>query len=154
MLLEKKPFEIVQQLYVDALDLPSKHSVDQFQFDAAMWFSAYGHHRTALEIMQAIDSGDHELNHESAAMRLYQLAKLTAETQSQLDVGLKNIQLYAALPTKDQTIPQDWIDFRMAQLKFLQHQLPADQEQLMALESTTELDDLRDKIQSFLSQYR
>lgn len=153
MLLEKKPFEFVQQLYVEALELPSKHHSDQFKLDAAMWFSAYGHYKKALEIMQSIDSNDNQLNHESAAMRLYQMAKLTAETQSQLDVGIKNIQLYAALPAQDKTISQDWVAFRLAQLNFLKHQLPADKKQLMALESITEQDNLRDQIKSFLSNY-
>ncbi|MCX7552348.1 hypothetical protein OS175_00535 [Marinicella sp. S1101] len=152
-LLEKNAFESVEQMYLKALNSPSKMDKGQFQFDVAMWFSAYGHFQKALTIMQSIDVNKNGLNDESLVMRHYQLAKLSAESQSQFDVGLKHIQRYANFPSAAKTIPQDWIRFRMAQLEFLNNQGSRDKTELLAIRSTTDLDELKDKIDSFLSQY-
>ena len=152
-LLDKNQFESVVQLFSEALNAPSKTSLGQFKFNAAMWFSAYGHYPKALDIMQSIDVSENDLDEQSASMRLYQLAKLTAETQTQIELGIQNIQLYAALPQKNKTIPPDWIDFRLAQLQFLHHQLPITQAKILTIKSTTELSGLREKIDTFLGEY-
>jgi tetratricopeptide (TPR) repeat protein len=149
-LLENSPFELVEQFYIEALAANSKHSLGQFQYDAAMWFSAYGHYQKALEIMLSIDASDNELKQESKAMRLYQLAKLTAETNSQLEVGIKNIQLYAALPAEAKTIAQDWVEFRLAQLQFLKSGAGVEKSKLLEIQSRTSLAELKAKIDSFL----
>ncbi|MCB1583272.1 MAG: hypothetical protein KDI92_09430 [Xanthomonadales bacterium] len=151
-LLENNHVKSVVDFYKEALNKPSKTRLGQFQYDAAMWFSAYGHYHQALEIMQSIDLSQNDLDDESTVMRLYQLAKLTAETQTQLDVGIKNIQLYAALPKGDKTIPQDWIDFRLAQLNFLNSGQTLDKTELLKIQSRTSLDELKAKIQSFLEE--
>lgn len=148
--LSRNQMETALSFYKQAVKTPSAKHLSQFRFNAAMIFSGYGHHQIALDEMLLIDEPQNALKEESLAMRHYQIAKLTAETNTQLNLGLKHIKTYAELPNQIRTIADDWITFRRVQLQFLKHPNQELENHLLSIKAKTKLKSLSEKIESFL----
>jgi tetratricopeptide (TPR) repeat protein len=131
---------------------PSQLKIDvaRFKFDFAMMLSNYAHFDLALKELVAIDLEDNQLHADFSAMRLYQIGKTAAESNSNLKQGIASMTQYAALPTADKTIPNDWIDFRLAQLHLLQNGHKDNRKVLVKLRKATSDRDLKRRIKSLL----
>lgn len=140
----------VISLYRAALKAPSTIDTDRFKFDFAMLMSAHEHYQPALEALLSIEIHHERRETDYSAMLLYQIGKLAAETNSRLDDGIENMKRYTGVPEKDRTIPQDWVDFRLAQLEFLRHGKADSLNTLHRLRKSTSDEQLVDKIESFL----
>ena len=161
-LLEKQEFAIAESYYLEALKSTSEVNTEQFKYDYAMWLSSYGYYRRALEVLLTVDMSDKEATKSFATMRLYQLAKLTAESKTQFELGIKSIKQYAALVDENKgenketktnnAIPADWVKFRQAQLDVLANDKSTSQEILLKLKDKTDDSALKTKITSFLEQ--
>jgi len=150
MLLDKNELETALLRYNAGLkDTKSNVNIDQFRFDSAMVFSAYGHHQMALDAMLDIEPDNKGFK--DSSMRLYQLGKLAAESKSKLQLGLQSMKQYSHLPEEEQTIPKDWVEFRLAQLSFLINKQAKDRELLLKIQATTTEESLKQKITSFLN---
>jgi tetratricopeptide (TPR) repeat protein len=139
----------LHELFKKTLIAPETKNREQFKYDYAMSLSNYGHYSDALDILLTID----DTNNPSLSfnnMRLYQLGKLSAEANRELNIGLKSIVRYQALPNAEKTIPSDWVDFRIAQIKFLRSN--ENKAELIAIKTTTQDESLQNKIDSFLER--
>lgn len=160
LLLEEKRLDKLFSDYSEALkgsdrsdsigNRSNNWQTEQFQFDFAMLLSAYGHYQPALKEFLSIKlPADQELP-EFAIMRMYQIAKNAAESNSNLALGIKNIKQYSELADTQITIPRDWVDFRLAQLQFLKERSDNHRTHLIKLRKETSDKELKRKIKSFI----
>jgi tetratricopeptide (TPR) repeat protein len=152
ILLDNNQFETAMTRYKAALTAPSIVNTQQFKFDHAMLLSRYGHYQPALDALMSIDISNHQDTASFATMRLYQLGKLAAESGTHIDLGIQSMNQYAAGAEQEKTISQEWVNFRLAQLKALKTGKPSDQTIFATLSSKTSDDYLKTKIQVFLAQ--
>ncbi|NVK21338.1 MAG: hypothetical protein HWD86_02365 [Kangiellaceae bacterium] len=153
-LLDNKEFELLEKRYQEALNQQDSSNSEQFKYDFAMQLSKYGYYSKALDMILTIDLSKPELIADFAAMRLYQVAKLAAESRRELDLGVESIQQYAELSAEDKTIPDDWVEFRLLQLQFLSGNSSVNKQTINALKAKTEEKSLKDKISSFLKEVK
>ena len=83
-------------------------------------------------------------------MRLYQIGKMAAVSKTQLAIGLTHMLQYAQIPIQERNIDDDWVNFRLAQLRVLQGNNAHDQQLLLALSTHSDDGDLKGSIQTFL----
>ena len=154
MLLNKGKVTKVLTLYNDALQAKPISDVAnaRFRFNFAMLMSSQGVYEHALEALISIDiKSDLEIA-DLLTMRLYQMGKMAAESNSQLELGLKSMTKYAKIPQKDKTISKNWVDFRMAQLRFLNNDQSINEQTLNKMIQTTSDNALKSKIKAFLKE--
>ncbi|MGX5174216.1 tetratricopeptide repeat protein [Aliikangiella sp. IMCC44653] len=149
-LLNNKQVEKAKVLYLQALNSSSETDLGQFKFDFAMLLAGQGDYEYALKELLSINLSTPEKRQDFASMRLYQIGKLAAESKSNLEQGLDSMIQYDALPAENKTIPQDWVEFRLAQLKLLKTQSIEARKSLNALKEKTSDDNLKNKIQFIL----
>lgn len=160
LLLEEKRLDKLFSDYSEALkgsdrsdsigNRSNNWQTEQFQFDFAMLLSAYGHYQPALKEFLSIKLPADEELPEFAIMRMYQIAKNAAESNSNLALGIKNIKQYSELADTQITIPRDWVDFRLAQLQFLKERSDNHRTHLIKLRKETSDKELKRKIKSFI----
>lgn len=131
------------------LEDPQKDN-GRFKFEHAMRLSSYQYYSQALEIMMSIDITAQE-SEEWVAMRWYQLAKLAAESHRELNLGIRSIERYAALPETQRTIADDWIQFRATQLRYLNEHPATRVREFQRIKEATADDSLKRKINQFLA---
>ncbi|TQV89276.1 tetratricopeptide repeat protein [Aliikangiella coralliicola] len=151
-LLKNKKVEEAIGLYRDALNSTSTIDIGRFKFDFAMMLSNQGHYESALKELISIELNNDGNEPDFADMRLYQIGKLAAESKSHLQLGLRSIAQYAAIPAENRLISKDWVNFRIAQLQFLSEGKPGDTQPLVKLMTSTSDKDLKNKIQSLLEE--
>lgn len=151
-LFESKKIEKAFKLYNEALDpkVSSDTDIGDFKFEFAMLLSNQGLYQPALKELLSIDLSNESEQPEYANMRLYQIGKLSAESKSNFPQGIASISEYASLPADDKTIPNDWVDFRLAQLNYLSEKTQSNQHALEKISEKTSNKDLKSKIRSFL----
>lgn len=147
-LLQKNQQDRVFKLYQEALQ--AEEGACEFKFNFAMMLVTFELYQQALTEINTIDVSHCEKSPELVSMRLYQIGKLAAESNSQLVLGLQKMTEYKALEKSDRTISDDWIDFRIAQLKFLSGDESVNQKYFKKMAATTRDKDLRKKIRSFM----
>ncbi|MCF6192892.1 MAG: hypothetical protein L3J46_00980 [Kangiellaceae bacterium] len=151
ILLNRGEQEKVFVLYNSALDSNEKTdtSTAQLRFDFAMLLSSKGQHEQALNELLAIEISNDDTSHDKFSMRYYQIGKIAAESNSRLELGLQNMTQYALLPENEKVIPIDWVDFRLAQLKFLLGDTSVNEQVLIKMKGKTSDKDLKKKIEIF-----
>lgn len=149
-LLSNEGIDRAFNLYGKALDAESKIEQGRFRYDFAMLLSSHGFYKEALEQILKIDMKAYTEHPAFYHMRFYQIAKTAAESNSQLELGLKSIGQYQTFSEKDKSIPSDWISFRNAQLSFLINNSEQNKKQLEVLAKQTQDKDLREKIKGLL----
>jgi tetratricopeptide (TPR) repeat protein len=127
-----------------------KIDVARFKFDFAMMLSNHQHYDLALSELLSIDLENDQLQADFSTMRLYQIGKTAAESNSNLTQGFVSMTRYAALPAADKTIPKDWVDYRLAQLQFLQDSDKDNRNALIKLSKASSDKDLKRRIKSLL----
>lgn len=147
-LLKKNQLDKVFKLYKEAL--LSEESACEFKFDFAMMLVPFELYQQALEEINTIDVSHCEKSPELVHMRLYQIGKLAAESNSQLVLGLEKMTEYRSLEKSARSVSDDWIDFRIAQLKYLNGNKSVNQKYFKKLSAATRDKDLRKKIKSFM----
>ncbi len=151
ILLNKGEQEKVFALYGSALDSNEKTdtSAAQLRFDFAMLLSSKGQNEQALNELLAIEISNDDTTHDKFSMMYYQIGKIAAESNSRLELGLQNMTQYALLPENKRVIPIDWVDFRLAQLRFLLGDTSVNEQDLRKMISETSDKNLKKKIKTF-----
>ncbi|TQV75242.1 hypothetical protein FLL45_09915 [Aliikangiella marina] len=149
-LLENNKISDLKLLYDKALDTKSTVDVGVFKYDFALLLSSYKNYRWACDALNSIDLNRYDEKPDFAAMRLYQIAKCAAESNTTLELGLDKIVEYSKLPKDQRTIPSDWIQFRQAQLTFLINSTVENKRTLQSIGKKTSDKDLKKKINQFL----
>jgi tetratricopeptide (TPR) repeat protein len=153
-LFSDKKVDQVFRLYREALQSDSSSDSGQFMFDFAMLLSNQGLYQPALKELLSIDLSKEGYLPGFTAMRLYQIGKLAAESQSQLTLGLENMTQYSEIRSDTKTISKNWVDFRLAQLKFLIDDRTENSQPLTDMMRTTSDRDLKKKIKSVLKKHK
>lgn len=151
-LLDQQSIASVLTQYQALLVAPSTKDIEKFKFEFAMQLSYRGYYEQALEEFIAIDVSKSSKAHEFATMRLYQIGKMAAESNTKLDIGLKYMEQYANAPENEKTIADDWVAFRLAQLSYLKNNDSGNKMTIAKLGKHTEDNDLKHKISAFLNK--
>ncbi len=152
ILFKNNKIDEVKRLYREALAAPSKVKTGDFKFDFAMLLSNQGFYSDALAELLSITLNDQETPPSYAKMRLYQIGKLAAESESDLAQGLEHMKQYLAIPLNERSISDEWVNFRLAQLSYLLDSSPQNMQQIETILASTKDDLLRKKINSFKQQ--
>lgn len=152
LLFEKKQVDKILSRYQEASqpDLDSQVELGEFKFNFAMLLASQSMYRKGLKELISIEFAENQELPSYANMRLYQIAKLAAESNSELDFGIQSINEYAAIAEEDKTIPKDWVNFRSAQLSYLKLKGIEQRKVLEQIKHKTKDGDLKDKIKSVL----
>lgn len=152
LLFEKKQVDKIFSRYQEALqqDLDSQVEVSEFKFNFAMLLASQSMYLEGLKELNSIEFDENQELPSYANMRLYQIAKLAAESNSELDFGIQSIKEYAAIAEEDKTIPNDWVDFRLAQLSYMKLKGVEQRKVLEQIKRNTKDNGLKDKIKSVL----
>lgn len=140
-------------LYREALteNSTSDTSVGEFKFNFAMLLANQGMYLEGLKELVSIEFDESHQLPNFANMRLYQIGKLAAESKSELELGITSIKQYTALAEENKTIPNGWVNFRLAQLNYLKLKGVNEQEILEKIMRNTDDKNLKDKIESVLN---
>jgi tetratricopeptide (TPR) repeat protein len=150
-MLQEKPLEWVHQSYLRALNSSSAEQDETFKYDYAMWLSNFGYHSKALDVLMSIDKNNQAATQSFSAMLHYQLAKQAAESKRQLALGITSIEQYAQLPAEQRTISDEWISFRLTQLRYLNQHSDTSIQDFERLKEESEDGSLKRKISQFLA---
>ena len=152
-MLRKKGLERAWLLYEKAVNAESNIEKGRFHYDFAMMLSNNGYYKEALSQLLEIDLDGYSELPDFYHMRFYQIAKTTAESNSQLELGLQSINHYQTFAEQDKIISPDWISFRSAQLTYLIDKTEQNTKQLEILGNQTSDKDLRRKIKGLLKGF-
>lgn len=102
----------VISLYKAALE--SEDETCNFKFGFALMLAQVEMYIPALSELDTLSEETCKESPEVLNMKLYQVGKLAAESNSQLDRGLDSMSRYASLEQNESSIPPDWVAFRIA----------------------------------------
>lgn len=154
ILLSQNQIEQVFGLYKALLKNRPDSEAAQLTFDFAMMLSSHSHYGSALNELASIKVPDECQLSSFYPMRLYQIGKLSAESNTHLALGLKSMKQYASLPKSLRTINDEWVAFRIVQLEFLSGQRANSLSSLKKMRRATSDKDLKKKIKSLLKQHQ
>jgi len=157
-LLDKQPIETVMTQYQQALNTESQTDINQFKFDVAMQLSYRAHYKLALDGLLSMDlrlaeQPENTSSKSWQAMRLYQIGKMAAESNSSLTIGLEHMTQYSNLADAEKTISAEWVQFRIAQIQYLIDRTPRQLQVIQTMAENTNDDSLEEKIGTFMQVY-
>ncbi len=154
-LFNQKETEQVLNLYQEALlsDQNSDVELGEFKFNFAMLLANQRMYLEGLNELLSINLDDYKVLPQYGPMRLYQIGKLAAESRSNLQQGLESMKQYQSIPAESRTISEDWVNFRLAQLNYLQKPSPDQRKSLEKIKRETKDHDLKTKINSILKDH-
>lgn len=124
---------------------------NKMTFDFAMLLAQQQLYIQALVKLKAINTHDQTVKDPYIEhMRLYQMAKCAAESQSDIDLGLKSIREYIKTPESDNKISKDWVDFRLAQLLYLSNDKGSAVKLFKTIHQSSSDDDLKKRVSEYL----
>ena len=153
-LLDKAQLEELDKRYRAALDSEPEEADERFKFDHAMRLSSYGYYAKALDVMLSVQINEINYDSDFAIMRQYQLAKLAAESTTELELGINSIKHYAQFTKQQRTISDDWVQFRLVQLQYLNSNSDSNTtlSNLRSIQSQTDDNNLKTKIKHLIAK--